>query len=265
MTSAPPAPPRGIERPPLEGRDGSKGFALSLAFHLAFASFILIKTLIFPSAQIMILPSLRVDLVGLPDILKKDLANVSPAPPVEKPAAAKPAPPPAPPAFTPEKAKEIAKPDEMVLKPKNEAHREKNLKSSLDRIKALEQIDEEETPSKTAGSPVIKGNKISKGSSLTGDARETDQASYFDSIRSRLQNNWELPLWISRQNYSARVQLFIDRRGRVTTIRFIKPSGNAQFDDAVRKAITQSDPFAPPPAEIAGKIVSDGIQVGFPL
>jgi len=263
---SPSAPPHGFKpgfAGPLyasyvgESRELSRGVRLSLIAHGAIAALILIKSLVFPSKTIPFIPTLRVDIVGLPDVLKKDKFNQpipaalpTPAKPAEKPR---------------EKSKaEPALPNEMVLKPKakaEEAAREKKIKGALDRIKALQKIndDSEKAPA------VVKGNKISKGSSLSDDARESDQASYYDQIRDKLQQNWELPVWLSRQDLSARVQLMIDSRGILRGFRFIKASGNAQFDEAVKKTIKDSQPFPIPPTDIAGSLASNGILVGFPL
>jgi colicin import membrane protein len=264
-------------------RDISRGFKLSIFAHIALALVLLVKTVAFPGKSIIIPPTLRVDVVGLPDLLKQDLKKapdaradeaiqkalkqaeeaakkIEPPKPVKAPKAPEPV--------------EKAEPDEMVLKPKQiqaankekEKRREKKLMSALDRIRALEKISDDTKPRKTAASAtLIKGNKISKGSSLSGDARESDVANYFDSVRDRLQNNWEIPIWFKNQGISAKVQIFIDRSGRLRNFRFIKPSGNAQFDDAVKRTISESQPFPLPPDDVVSTVMVDGILVGFPL
>jgi TolA protein len=170
---------------------------------------------------------------------------------------------PPPPKLSQNKAK--ADPDEMVLHPKSarktkDPNREKRLKAALDRIKALSRIDRE-LHADNAASPPIKGNKISKGSSTAEDAKESDDANYYDSVRSRLQENWALPVWLSRQNLSAQIEIVIDSHGRVREFRFKKSSGNTQFDDAVKKTLAESQPFPTPPSEL----LMNGILVGFPL
>lgn len=256
-------------------RDEKRGLRLSLALHVALALFILIKTLVFPSNPVPFIPSLRVDLVGLPDQLRNELIRgaKTPLPPL------------------PEETKETqtakssepaetADPDEMVLKPRHPKaetprksekektrERERKIKGALARIKALAKITADSSPAKASDSEgtLIKGNRISKGTSLSGEAREAAEASYYDLLRDRLQENWELPVWIARQNLSAQVQLFIDSRGQVRSFRFVKGSGNSQFDDAVRRTISESQPFTPPPAELASSTLTNGILVGFPL
>ena len=154
----------------------------------------------------------------------------------------------------------------MVLHPKSSSKkdRELKLKGALARIKALNSISASEND-KPQKSVIIKGNKLSQGASLSADAKESAEASYLDTLRTRLQENWELPVWISRQNMSAQVQVFIDSRGRVRSYRFIKASGNAQFDSAIKKTLEESQPFPSPPLDIASALLGDGILIGFPL
>jgi TonB family protein len=268
-------------------RDLNRGLRFSVAAHITLALLILIKAVVLPGKPIPLVPTLRVDVVGLPDLLKQDLKKAPDAransdainealkqaeesakkiqPPKPLPKVAEPV--------------EKAEPNEMVLKPKqiqtakreklkeNEKHREKKLLSALNRIRALEKISDDTKPHKTAAasSTLIKGNKLSKGSSLSGDAVESDVANYYDSIRERLQDNWEIPIWFKNQGFTAKVQIFIDRSGRLRNFRFIKPSGNAQFDDAVKRTISESQPFPIPPDDVVSTVLVDGILVGFPL
>ncbi len=267
-------------------KDLGRGFRISVAVHISLALLLLIRAVVLPGKPISLVPTLRVDVVGLPDLLKQDLkkapdsrANdaiekalkqaedaakkIEPPKPLKIPKASEPV--------------EKAEPDEMVLKPKpiqaaqrekeKTKHREKKLKSALDRIRALDKISDDSKPRKTsaASSVLIKGNKISKGSSLSGDAVESDVANYYDSVRDRLQNNWEIPIWFKNQGLSAKVQLFIDRSGRLRNFHFIKPSGNAQFDDAVKRTVSESQPFPAPPDDVVSTVLVDGILVGFPL
>lgn len=166
---------------------------------------------------------------------------------------------------------EKAAPDELVLKPKQAAHekpakREKKLRSALDRIKALEKIEDSESTNKpVARSAIVKGNKLSKGTSLSGDARESQDSGYYDQLRSKLQENWELPVWIARQNLDARIRIYIDSNGRMRNYRFVKASGNDQFDAAIKKTLEESQPFPRPPEDLASSMLVDGVLVGFPL
>lgn len=253
-------------------QDFGIGLKRSLFIHGAILFFVVFKSLVFPSRPANYIPSLRVDIVGLPDSLRKDQQT-----PADKPASSpeveaalkkadeviKKLPPP------PKKIVEKAHPNEMVLKPKAatkaKESRSNKMKNALNRIKALERISEETTTENRRAAPLIKGNQISKGASVSGEARESAEANYLDSLRERLQENWELPVWISRQNLSAKAQIQIDSRGRLRGFQMIQSSGNAQFDEAVKRAVSESQPYPFPPAEIAGSLLTGGVLVGFPL
>ena len=247
---------------PLPENEMGTGLKRSLFVHFAIFIAIFIKCMIFPDKPLIYIPTLRVDLVGLPDILKKDLSKYSKLPANSQLDQAL--------KNAETDAKNIkavppATPDEMIFKPQSPVERlarEKKLKNALARIKALNKIDAEST---TKSAPLIKGNAISKGTSLSADARESAQTSYFDMLRERLREYWSLPVWIARQNYSAQVQIFIDARGKLYSYRFIKLSGNAQFDDAVKRTITESQPYPQPPESMITSLLSNGILVGFPL
>jgi TonB family protein len=192
-----------------------------------------------------------VDLVGLPDVLKKDKKIVAPAPaePEKVAKQLKEA------ENTAKKIKkaEAARPDEVGLKRKatQEKQREKRIQNALDRIKALAKLQ------------VIKGNQVSHGHSVSADAKESSDPNYLDDLRQHLQDHWALPIWLARQNLSAQVQVFIDSRGRLRDFKFLKTSGNPRFDAEVKKTLTASQPFPPPPGK--GDFLSNGVVVGFPL
>lgn len=259
-------------------RDDEYGFSygvrLSAILHGGFILFVLVGGWIFPVEQKPYVPSLRVDLVGLPDILKKDLdryqGTVPPqqqdkAPvkdkietPSEKKAADKPS-----------STKEIAAPDEMALKPKKETERQrdKKLKSALSRIKALSRITQDEVPEEKSDRPqaLIKGNQLSSGSSLSGDAKENSESGYYDQVLGVIRSNWSLPVWLARQKYNARVKVLIDAGGNVLSIQFKQASGNAAFDEQVKRSILESQPLPKPPENLRKAILSQGVSLGFPL
>lgn len=245
-----------------EKSDERFGLKLSLMFHAGLVFFLIAKSLIFPGKAIPYIPALRVDVVGLPDILKKDLNKLSkiPAPDIEKALkeAAKDKEKPLP--GTQEKNSPKAE-DEVGLKKKTEA-REKKMASALERMKALAKLQDDE-PKKT--SALVKGNLKSKGTALSPDAKESMVAGYLDLIRDKLQGNWALPVWLARQKLDAQVLLYIDSRGRVQGLKITKSSGNPRFDDEVRHTIGASQPFPPPPDALATTLLANGILVGFPL
>jgi TolA protein len=256
-------------RPAYPGdRELSNGLKWSAIAHLGLMTAFLLKSLVFPGTSQRYIPSLRVDIVGLPDQLKNEKRLPSPVDDKIKEALKQAEQKEAEAKAEKKKAEKVEKadPDEMVVKPKKakeegaEKNREKKMKSALDRIKSLSKI-QEDAPSALP----IKGNKISKGTSLSGDAAEAAEASYFDLVRDRLQNFWELPVWLQRQKLTAQAQIFIDSRGKLRSFRITRSSGNEKFDEEVKRTLTQSQPFPLPPEGIASSVLVDGISVGFPL
>ena len=235
----------------------SRGVTWSLIGHGTIFLVLILKSWVFPSTPFIHTPVLRVDVVGLPDILKKDLNQVS----KNKPQSAE----------IERIVKETVAPDEMVLNPKKEVKekekkkekpREEKMSSALARIRALEKIREETAEDSGV---IIKGNQISKGSSLSGEAKESAESSYYDLVRDRLVDNWALPPWLARQKLSAQVVIHISSEGQVSKLQFTRPSGNTQFDEAIRASIKLSVPFPKPPKEVLTIVQDRGILVGFPL
>jgi TonB family protein len=254
----------------LSPEKGFFGLKWSLIGHALLFIFAFAKTFIFPGSISPYVPVLKVDLVELPDVLKKDLAATAQSKltqdiskilkQAEQDAMRLKA-----------KAPQIAKSDEMVVKPK--AVSEKSIQSknrrAMDRIKALAKIQEppssEPQISKSELKLLVRGNKLSPGTSLSADAKEASQANYLDSLRDRLRQNWFLPAWIAKQSLNAQVLIRIDSTGILREFRMVRHSQNVQFDEAVKQALQQSQPFPPPPPELKMGILSDGILVGFPL
>ncbi len=247
--------------------DLSTGVKGSLIAHLTFFLLLFLQSLIFPSRVIPWVPTLQVDWVALPSDLKKNLTHPSRTQmnqeiakllkKVEKEAKITPI----------ETTTPLHKQSHPMLLPGKTVEK-RNLRA-LQRIKALSKIqafsDEALLSLHPSASRPINGNRISPGKSLSGEAKEANQTSYYDTLRDRLVENWTLPPWIKRQPFSAQVLIFINHRGELKNFRFKKFSGNAQFDEAIRRTLKMSQPFPPPPEELTGSLLSDGIIMGFPL
>jgi TonB family protein len=236
----------------------------SLIGHFGLIFLIILKSYTFPDTRAPYTPSLKVDLVALPDLLKKDLPNS--ATPLQN-------------QLKEEirqvlkKADEVAKKSqparshEMTVPSKGQlSSREQKNKQALKRLKSLARIQNwAEEPTSSAKKEPIKGNQLSAGNSLEGEARESDESGYHDLLRDRLHNNWQLPIWLLRQNLSAEVQIYIASSGDLLRYAFATSSGNARFDSAVKKTIQQSQPFPAPPSELRQNLMKHGVSVRFPL
>jgi colicin import membrane protein len=258
--------------------DLNSGLKWSLTVHIFLFLILLVKSFVSPSQPIPYIPSLRVDLVALPDTLRSKQKHTL-APPIYTTRQEAPELPP----HHKQAAKSVKKTFEKPFAkiPKTEITRskmttasitasitegkvEKKNKRALQRLKAFAKIQGQEN-SPDSDTPLIKGNRLSQGSSIDDEARESAQESYLDLLRDRIHENWELPPWLARQNLSAQVQVFIHSSGNLMKFTFVKSSGNAQFDDAVKQAIQKTQPFPAPPEAIQSALSSDGILVGFPL
>ncbi len=232
------------------------GFKWSLIGHFLLIGIVLIQCIVFHQKTPPYIPTLKVDLVALPDVLKKDLTLEQTKNEIND-------------LLKKEESKKektsqqkISSPDSLKVKNRVEI---KN-KSALERIKALAKIPEDHPKSdRRSYQKLIQGNHISLGSSLSGEAKEAQVTHYHDFLLHQLQEHWTLPTWIDRQDFSARVEIYIDHKGNVQKLHFLKSSGNLKFDEAVKRAIHESEPFPPPPAELQSTLLSDGILFGFPL
>lgn len=229
-----------------------RALKISLIVHSAFLFTVVTKEAFFPSKPVLYIPSLRVDLVALPDQLKKDLNKPKPLPGEDKQK---------PTTKTKSKATEVADPGAMATKPAPSDSRKKKIQGALARIKALERISSESEPEPKK----LKGNFLSKGTSQAGEARESAMTNYYEEAVDQVRRNWELPPWLARKGLSAQVRIAVDQQGKVIQLVFVKPSGDAQFDDAVKASIMKAQPFPMPPQEVRSVVMGSGFVLGFPL
>lgn len=238
----------------------TRALRISFVLHFVLAATILLKNFLSPSEPKLFLPSLRVDLVGLPDVKRSEVP--APTQPTERKEVL--------PSSDPVKIETAPEPErgdysttKKKSKKKEESKKEKEaqtkLKRALDRIKALERVKA------LAGEDEIKGNQISKGSAITGEAKLALETSYFDVILERVRTYWELPKWLQDQRRSAKVMIYLDTQGRMKSFHFVQPSGSDAFDQEVKRTLQAANPFPLPPNAIASEIGKEGILLGFPL
>lgn len=251
----------------------SQSFIFSIVLHSLLLLFFIGQKVFTPQLKPMVIePTLRVDLVGLPDLTKNEMPEALlrnapkeiPAPVPEKIKEAEP------PKLI-EKA-EMSIPDKKIPPPKKGIPEKtvplKNqISNALNRIKSIESLKMEQEASErdTQNATLIKGNRISKGSSLSGAAKEALEVSYFEKVKDALNDNWALPPWLARLPLSAQVLIQIDAEGHVLSSRFIKSSGNSQFDQMVKTTIQETIPFPRPPKNLLSQISEKGFVLGFPL
>jgi colicin import membrane protein len=138
----------------------------------------------------------------------------------------------------------------------------KEQSSAINRLKALSAIEklkqEEQTPSQQ-----IKGNVISPGTALRGlNKLQFDE--YISSIDLHVKSNWALPEWMLHHQFRAEVLVRIDSNGNLIERKFLKKSGNGDFDQRVWSAIEKSLPFPAPPSQFVDLVGVQGITFAFP-
>lgn len=237
----------------------SRFLAVSASLHLLAYLILLIGPSLRLSTPKPYIPSLRVDLVGLPT--QKTVESAAPPPGESAPTPA--------PAPAPKKTKIRDLPEEgdyslkksktKTKESKKEKEAKRKLKQAIERIRAIERIKA------LTATEEVRGNRISKGTSLSAEARSTLEAGYFDVVLEQVRTHWELPKWLLGQGLSAKVLLQIDSRGNIRNFKFVQSSGNPGFDQEVKRALLAANPFPIPPQDISTAILNDGILLGFPL
>lgn len=270
-----PVPQSGLVSSRFQEEHFWKGVRKSIGVHAAAVIALLLLTLVLPREPVKYQPSIRIDLVGLPDLKKSDLARAQPddferlseklkdgssktqklAEQARNAKSAEPEPTPADDAANSMALKKI--------KPRPEAPKtpaKKDLKSAIERIKAIAALEDESKPPGQKKTVAMKGNKVSRGdSSAGGPAMDTN--AFIGALQAKLRDNWNLPVWLGNQNLSAKIVIFLSRDGYVNNTIVAKSSGNQQFDDYCLKTIRTAQPFGAPPSDI----VNEGLTLGFPL
>jgi len=232
----------------------NRALRISAIAHGTALLLLLVDTVFLHETPKPYIPSLKVDLVALPDVLKQDHRNMTTSEPADAPGDT---------GDTGEM--KVATPS--AKRPAKPAANASKIKNALAKIRALEKISGDGSGAKPRAAPVplIKGNKLSAGTSTTGDARESAESSYYDLVRDHLQDHWSLPVFLARQGFAAQVLVTLDARGNLIAFKFTKPPGSAPFDEAVKNTLTSAQPFPKPPASLLGSVATRGILVGFPL
>ena len=86
---------------------------------------------------------------------------------------------------------------------------------------------------------------------------------YFRRLEEAVREAWVLPEPVAREAGKLMVELriVIERDGRVSETRVERSSGNAYFDESVRRAIRKASPLPVPPEQLRGG--EDHYEVGF--
>ena len=116
---------------------------------------------------------------------------------------------------------------------------------------------------------IIAGNKVSKGSSLTGEVISDKEASEFNNYINKLPEIirpfWQLPSYLKEQNLQCRIVLYLSSDGSIIKTTILETSGNDDYDLRALKSIQAAAPFPLVTPEIVDRVKSGEIVLGFPL
>lgn len=195
---------------------------LFIAFGLPFFTFKEDKTL---------LPTVKVDLVGLPELRPFEKKVVKPTIKEEKKVVV---------TKTKEKVSKIEKP-----KMRDD---ESALSEAISDIAKLKR-DEKDVES-----------SLNKGNIITTDGSDIEPYKLY--LNDTIYKNWAPPL---RRiiGETPRFQMFINGNGAILSVVMVKSSGNNEYDKSAEHAIKKSSPFSLPPRELQRELEKDGVVIDF--
>lgn len=216
----------------------------SLGAHLA--ALLLFSGVLLPRYQRDLRPVYHVDLVNLP-VMSPQAGRPDARPP--KPQAKAPAPEPAKappkPAARPDAVK-LAKPavqpkkPEAAPRPAVSATEQKALEDTMRRMQARREFDDLKQQLAQLGAKDSRHAAAVPGAPVgSPTGKGTEEGTAWDEwLRTFFKSNWSLSKYqVSRLDLEAKVRIVYDAQGNLVDYTFLKASGDATFDDSVKKAI----------------------------
>ena len=115
---------------------------------------------------------------------------------------------------------------------------------------------------------VLAGNKISKGTSLTGGSQAVKSVGfvkYIQAIPAHVRPKWTLPSYLLNQELKCRIRIYIGENGKLLKAEIFESSGNSEYDQRALSAVKRSTPFPSPEKEIVSNLNRGELVLGFPL
>ena len=226
--------------------------SLSIAFHFLLIIILITTSRVSFHRAVIIggagTGTINVDVVGMPNVLKKDIALLNQYKEAEK----------APP---------VIRHDDMKLPNSKKTAAEK--KNALTQLK--ENMQTESTYLKKI--KIIKGIKQSigigtstKNPAITGTGNDSDNMPsnpYFNTMKDMIKSYWKVPGWVNLDGLNTLILVKINASGDVYNIEITKQSGNPTFDNLAYNAVKNASPFPTPPVSLKDKL-QDGIILSFP-
>ena len=245
-------------------------FLLSLFFHIILVAAIVLVSM-WPSlfyGPVLVggfgsgPAPITVEVVGLPNILKKDLAKIS-EPGLEAEEATS-----EPEMVLPEKQATTKKKDKKITQTTTTTTKKISQKksSALEKIKASVKEQESTYLAKTK---ILKGLQVQEGVSggtslgieISSDAMPSNP--YFQTIRDYIRAHWKIPNWIQADNLNTLLVLKLNDDGSIKTLEVHKSSGNNDFDELSINSVKNASPFPSPPLSVKS-LIERGVILSFP-
>ena len=234
-----------------------KFLALSIYFHTALFLAFTVKLIFFKRKDVFVSPSLRVDIIALPD------KNPAPLP-------------------SKEEKKEVKVEEKIEKKTEIKEDPQPSIKKKLSDVKdkiftkkekSLEELQKEilknylnsnKKPKKASPKKnLAKGNVLSPGTSLEG-IQKLNYDIYLEELSNHVRSQWSIPNWLSQEHYRCVVNVKIDKLGNLISKSIQSSSGISEYDSRALAAVDKANPFPKPPNELHKIIRFDGVALGFP-
>lgn len=190
--------------------------------------------------------AIRVDLVDLPQLTQKQKEDMDLTKKVNPNLTAK-----------TKSQKKVKK----VILPSKKSNRLSSLRDRLRSEQIRKQAIEKLGGAEDERAP-IRGNKLSKGHSASGDVGQAGDL-YKVRLKDHVRRYWNVPQWMRSKDLKATVLVKLTPDGRVLSTQFVRRSGSAQFDKEIVTTIERSEPVPPPPKELRRYFIEEGIEWDF--
>ena len=195
--------------------------------------------------------SINVDVVGLPNILKKDLHLVQ--------------------NNSEKEINKLSKKNKMVLPgtkkiKKAQLNAIQRLKRSLayektylEKLKIIKGLRK----SLDIGRITDSNLKANSGSGSSDPSSDVPSNPYFSTLKDLIRTYWQVPHWMHTEGLNTLVVTKVKPNGEISHIDIIKSSGNNDFDNLALNAVRNASPFPTPPIVVKDAL-ENGIVFSFP-
>lgn len=240
-------------------------FKKSILLHGLLIALLTINVVFFTDQQVTYIPTIKVDIVDLPD-KRPSNTKVAPAPVPQKKSVAQKKPPPPPPPqkkarpalkkIRTQKSQKKSETQQLkAQKPIEPIEQEDIGQQAIKRLESIERIKE-----MVAVQEAIKGNRIMPGTALKG-LNKIDYDNYTDRLHRHVQSHWQLPKWLAISGeLNTVVKIYLSPEGYIISKQLIQSSGDPRFDEIVLSAIEKASPF-PQPEDRFVNIIQEGITL----